>query len=222
MSIAVSAVDTTVLARAKRAENRRQHGFTLVEIAIVLVIIGLLMAGILNSRSVIRNAQTKDIIKAVGDIATAAQQFHDRYGAWPGDLTTAAAALPDLSPACVGIGNGNGNGIIDTGIESTCASEALIRAAMLRGDAGTPITLNGTVVLSLTNRTFAAALTNLGTLPTSWMNVVRIQKIDCDIALQLDRATDDGNAATGNFRTGTVCPGQDETIAVDNAVLKLN
>lgn len=203
---------------AMSVKKSRQRGFTLVEIAIVLVIIALLMAGILNSRSVIRNAQTKDIIKAVGDIATAAQQFRDRYGAWPGDLTTAVATLPDLTPACVG----NGNGVIDTGAESDCASEELIRAAMLRGDAGTPITLNGTVVLSLTNRTFAAALPNLTTLPANWVNLVRIQRIDCDSALQLDRATDDGNSATGNFRTGTVCAGQDENISVDNAVLKLN
>lgn len=199
-------------------KKSRQRGFTLVEIAIVLVIIALLMSGILNSRSVIRHAQTKDIIKAVGDIATAAQQFHDRYGAWPGDLATSIAALPDLTPACVG----NGNGVIDTGIESTCASEELIRATMLRGDAGTPITLNGTVVLSLTNRTFAATLPNLATLPANWINLVRIQRIDCDIALQLDRATDDGDLITGNFRTGTACAGQDENIPVDNAVLKLN
>ncbi|WP_296530808.1 hypothetical protein [Rhodoferax sp.] len=42
------------------------------------------------------------------------------------------------------------------------------------------------------------------------------------MALQIDRAADDGNVATGNFRTGTACVGQDENIAVPNAVLRLS
>lgn len=198
--------------------TRRLHGFSLIEISIVLVIIGLIMAGVLNARSVIRNAQTKDVIKAVNDIATASQQFHDRYGAWPGDLTSAIASIPGLSATCVG----NGNGMIDTGAESTCATEELIRASMLHGDATSPLTLHGTVVLSLTNRALAAGLPGLATLPANWVNVIRIQNIDCDVALQLDRATDDGIVATGNFRTDTACAGQDENIAVTNAVLRLS
>lgn len=196
----------------------RSLGFSLIEISIVLVIIGFILAGVLNARSVIRNAQTKDVIKAVKDVATASQQFHDRYGAWPGDLTSALASIADLSATCVG----NGNGVIDTGAESACASEELIRSSMLRGDAVTPITLNGSMVLTLTNRTFAAGLPGLATLPANWVNLIRIQNIDCDVALQIDRATDDGNVATGNFRTGTACVGQDENIAVPNAVLRLN
>ena len=196
----------------------RSRGFTLVEISIVLVIIGLIMGGVLSARSVIRNAQTKDVIKGVGDMATAAQQFRDRYGSWPGDLATAVASIPNLTAACIG----NNNGVINAGAESTCASEELIRTSMLRGDATTPIMLNGTVPLTLTNRTTAAALPGLATLPTSWINVVRVQNIDCDIALQLDRAFDDGDGSTGNFRTGTVCPAQNETIVVANAVLRLN
>ena len=194
------------------------RGFTLVEIAIVLVIIGLIMGGVLNARSVLRNAHSKDTVKAVADIATASQQFRDRYGAWPGDMVGAVAAIPDLSVTCVG----NGNGIINAGVESSCATEELIRTSMLRGDALSPITLNGTVIISLTNRATAAALPGLAGLPANWVNVLRVQNIDCDIAIQLDRANDDGNVATGNFRSGTVCPGQDEAVAVANAVLRLN
>ena len=201
-----------------KSRKQRVRGFTLVEISIVLVIIGLIMGGVLNARSVIRNAQNKEVIKGVGDIATASQQFRDRYGAWPGDLITPNLSIPGMTPACAG----NGNGVINTGAESACASEELIRASMLRGDATTPITLNGVVTVTLTNRTFAATLPGLGTLPTNWVNVVRVQNIDCDLAIQLDRATDDGGGATGNFRAGTVCAGQDETVQVANVVLRLN
>jgi prepilin-type N-terminal cleavage/methylation domain-containing protein len=201
-----------------RTCSQRSRGFTLVEIAIVLVIIGLIMGGVLNARSVLRNARTKDVVKAVADVATASQQFRDRYGTWPGDLVTAPTAIPDLTPTCIG----NGNGVINTGAESTCATEELIRSSMLRGDALAPLILNGTVTISLTNRTAAAALAGLAGLPANWNNVVRVQNIDCDMALQIDRATDDGIWNTGNFRTGTSCAGQDENIAVANAVLKLN
>lgn len=198
-----------------------QRGFTLAEISIVLVIVGLILGGVLNARSVIRNGQTKDIIKAVNEMSTAAQQFKDRYGLWPGDYSNAVASIPAL-----GCANGDGNGQVQTAAESTCASEMLIRSGMLRGTAGSPISVRGSTTLTITAATTALTGIAAARLPGNAANagnlVVRIQNIDCDVAFQLDRATDDGNVDTGNFRTATTCNGQDEASAVANAVLKIN
>lgn len=208
----------------RRSMARHNRGFTLVEIAIVLVIIGLILGGILNAQSVIRNAQTKDSIKALTDISAAARQFNDRYGMWPGDYSNAVASLPGLTCA-----NGNGNGQIGSNAESACATQQLIRAGMLKGTAGSPLTVRG-ATFSVTGAT--AALTGAGAAPTypapnNWVNVVRVTTIDCDIAIQMDRAVDDGNVNTGNFRVTTNACGatgitQSETLPVANAVFRLN
>jgi hypothetical protein len=97
---------------------------------------------------------------------------------------------------------------------------------MLKGTIGTPLTLRGST-FSVTGAT--AALTGLpaASIPANWVNVVRVQVIDCDIAVQMDRATDDGNTNTGNFRTalntcGAAGNTQAEATAVTNAILRLN
>ena len=195
----------------------KNSGFTLAEISIVLVIIGLILGGVLNARSVIRNAQTKDIIKAVNEMATAAQQFKDRFGMWPGDYNNAVASVASL-----GCANGNGNGRVETAAETLCATESLIRSNMLRGTAGSPINVRGNTTLTLTGATQPLTGVPTARLPANSINVLRIQNIDCDIAIQIDRATDDGNVETGSFKTAAACAAQDETIPVVNAVLKIN
>lgn len=180
----------------KAPRRSRSQGFTLVEISIVLVIIGLILGGILNAQSVIRNAQTKDAIKALNDMAVAARQFNDRYGMWPGDYNNGVLSL---GATCL---NGNASGQINTPAEATCATEHLIRAGMLKGTAGNLLTLRG-LTFSVTGATTALTGLNAASLPApnNWVNVVRIQGIDCDVAVQMDRAVDDGNTHTGNFRT---------------------
>src|SRR5215510_7018073 len=65
--------------------NHRQAGFTLVEIAIVLVIIGLLLGGILKGQEMITQARIKNIVNDFNGITAAYFSYQDRYRAIPGD-----------------------------------------------------------------------------------------------------------------------------------------
>ena len=67
----------------------RQTGFTLVEIAIVLVIIGLLLGGVLKGQELIENSRIKSIVNDMKAIQAAYNGYIDRYKALPGDETAA-------------------------------------------------------------------------------------------------------------------------------------
>ena len=91
----------------------RQSGFTLVELAIVLMIIGLLIGGVLRGQELMGNARLQRVINDITSYGAAINTFMDSYSARPGDLATASTRLPGCetgnSNSCR---NGNGNGII--------------------------------------------------------------------------------------------------------------
>lgn len=94
----------------------KQQGFTLVEIAIVLVIIGLLLGGILKGQELITAARVRNLADQTAGIQAAYYGFLDRYRAVPGDMLPAQAcgAIGNEVPTCPGTGvGGNGNGTID-------------------------------------------------------------------------------------------------------------
>jgi len=88
----------------------KQTGFTLVEIAIVLVIIGLLLGGILKGQEMITQAKIKNVINDFNGIVAAVSSYQDRYRALPGDDLNAGGAAGRWGAS---VSNGNGNGIID-------------------------------------------------------------------------------------------------------------
>ena len=77
-----------------------QKGFTLVEIAIVLVIIGLLLGGILKGQEMITQAKIKNIISDFSGISAAFHGYQDRYRALPGDDAGAAARWAAAAARC--------------------------------------------------------------------------------------------------------------------------
>ena len=96
--------------------KNNQKGFTLVEIAIVLVIIGLLLGGILKGQEMIIQAKIKNAITDFSGVSAAYYGYQDRYRALPGDdpgrpldLTNRSDARRRQSaldrPLCPGGGN---------------------------------------------------------------------------------------------------------------------
>ena len=91
--------------------KQSQSGFTLVELAIVLMIIGLLIGGILRGQELMENARVSSTIQQVNAYIGGTNTFLDGYGSLPGDLVTATSRVPGCT-AANNCGNGNGNGII--------------------------------------------------------------------------------------------------------------
>ncbi len=90
-----------------KSKNSTEAGFTLVEIAIVLVIIGLLLGGILKGQEMITQARIKNIINDFNGVTVAVTSYQDRYRAIPGDDLNASARWTVQAPA-----SGDGNGVI--------------------------------------------------------------------------------------------------------------
>ncbi len=85
-----------------------EAGFTLVELAVVMVIIGLLIGGILKGQEMIANAQVNSTIAQVRAVDAAASTFRDIYDAFPGDMAGAGNRLANCAGACAPAGaNGN-------------------------------------------------------------------------------------------------------------------
>lgn len=90
---------------------RRQAGFSLLELAIVLVVIGLLMGAILQGQNVLYNAKIQRIASEMRDYAHAFLLYYDRYGMYPGDEDD-----PSFPPGDTW--EGNHNGLVDTAQEA--------------------------------------------------------------------------------------------------------
>jgi prepilin-type N-terminal cleavage/methylation domain-containing protein len=81
-----------------------QKGFTLVELAIVMVIIGLMIGAVLKGQAMIDDAKKKRLMNDLQGISAAYFTYYDRYNAIPGDDTN--------THGWTGVSAGNGNGFI--------------------------------------------------------------------------------------------------------------
>ena len=85
----------------------KNAGFTLVELSIVLVILGLLVGGVLTGQSLIRAAELRSVTSEYQRYQTAVNAFRDKYFALPGDMANATSFWTS------GTANGNSDGILN-------------------------------------------------------------------------------------------------------------
>ena len=92
--------------------TRNQKGFTLVELAIVLVIIGIILGAVLKGQALINNAKIKRVYNQQREVLAAVYSYFDKYSFFPGDD-------PNSATRWAGVTAGNGNGLIAVGAGST-------------------------------------------------------------------------------------------------------
>lgn len=107
--------------------NGMKRGFSLVELSIVLVILGLLVGGVLSGQALIRAAELRSVTTEYGRYTSAVQSFRDKYFALPGDMNN-ATAFWGAAANCPGTStqgstdkstcNGDGNGSVLTSAAS--------------------------------------------------------------------------------------------------------
>jgi prepilin-type N-terminal cleavage/methylation domain-containing protein len=185
--------------------SNHQRGFTLIEIAIVLVIIGLLLGGVLKGQELVTSARVRNLISAQDGVKAAFFGFQDRFRALPGDYNQAAQNIANMTTTCGG-GNGNGNGVIDANpvLESILAWEHLSKAGFITGtfDCNTtesPTTTPTNPYNVFLQLVFDGAYGQGGT-GAQRHNLKTGAQIPVEIIAEIDRKIDDGRPFSGAFQ----------------------
>lgn len=192
-----------------------QSGFTLLEIAVGLLVLGLLVGGVLKGQELISAARVRAVIQQQDSVKTAYLGFLDRFRALPGDFASATTMLAGVSGAC-GIagspGNGNGNSRIQSADgEAILAWEHLSKAGFLAGTytcsgnntinaASVPQNRYGQHLQLIYDSNYAGNARDGHNLKTG-------NDVPSDILAEVDRKIDDGNALRGTFRGSTYTTG---------------
>ena len=198
--------------------RNKQSGFTLVEIAIVLVIIGLLLGGVLKGQELINSAKIKNVANDLNGIAAGVYAYQDRYKTFPGDDKNAKSRWTTSQ-------NGNGDGVV--GGDPSAVPAVLASSVNYNADPGTTVgattpelllfwqhmRLAGFVAGATTGADqpqnalggIVGVQTGTGTVTTGASAdmgglVVCTSNLPGKIAEAIDRQFDDGIALTGTMR----------------------
>lgn len=199
-------------------------GFSLVELAIVLAIIGLIVGGIMVGQDVMHNSKLQSIQTDIMKYDSAFQQFHQKYNSYPGDM-------PDATTYFTSVGNGNGNFNFDTLAESVYLWEHLAKGGFIDGSyTGTltnPVVMeqnvpstafrgvgvqirNYSATPAVTGEQSGGAVIEIGGISTYYANQSFLTSAD---AKSVDKKMDDGSATSGRLRAAGsgACPAWNAT-----------
>ena len=114
--------------RHRRMFKKERRGFSLIEISIAIVVIGLIMSFAFKGKELIHTARLRSVINQVNMIHIATQTFVDKYGALPGDLTNADQIFGNS------VDNGRGDGKIQSEIDAKRFWDHLNRSGLINLD----------------------------------------------------------------------------------------
>ncbi len=190
--------------------KRTQSGFTLIEMAIVLVIIGLLLGGVLKGQELINSAKVKSLANDFRNIPVFIYGYQDKFKALPGDDANAIVHVAATA-------NGNGNGVIDgnwNDPSTATTSEAVnfwqdVRLAgfapgptLTTDPAYIPTNAVGGIIGIQSASTTAPPINDSTTIPIRGSYIICSAGILGKFAKQLDTTMDDGNTGTGSMLVG--------------------
>lgn len=112
----------------------QKSGYTLIELAIVIVIISLILGGLFSSALIIKQAHLRSVINDFQSYKTAYQTFILTYKALPGDISYATKIFDSYSCATTAdLCNGNGDGVITRSTDDTDEVKAAMKHLELAG-----------------------------------------------------------------------------------------
>jgi prepilin-type N-terminal cleavage/methylation domain-containing protein len=174
--------------------KKSRRGFTLVELAIVLVIIGLILGAILKGQELINNAKMKRLYNMKQEVLAGIYTYYDRFNAYPGDDPQAKKHLNYTNTK-----DGNGNGFID-GIITNCTDNSKETCALWQHLRLANI-LSGTGVANPRNPYGGAVAVGYTNVQGKSANWIMFDNLPRETARSLDVKYDDGNYKTGSIRS---------------------